>query len=129
MPPKPRLTVLAGRYTLHRLAAQADIPPEVTRSGFFAVTRTDEELSIVAPAGVAVPDARSDPGWACLKVAGPLDFGLVGILAGLSAALAEAGISIFALSTFDTDYILVKAEKLETAVKALEARGYEISGK
>jgi len=124
--PKPTLTILAGTFTIHRLAAQADIPQEVTRAGFFAITRTDEELSIVAPARIAVPSERSDPGWACLKVDGPLDFSLVGILSGLSTALAEAGISLFALSTFDTDYILVKAEKLAGACQALKARGYEV---
>ena len=69
--------------------------------------------------------ARED-GWRALRVAEPMDFGLTGVLAGISTVLAQAGISIFAVSTFDTDYILIKAENLGLAQTALEAGGYTI---
>jgi hypothetical protein len=93
---------------------------------FFSVTRTEEETSILCPEQYAPQDVRSEPGWRMLKVAGPLDFSLTGVLASLAVPLAEAGVSIFALSTFDTDYLLVRESQLETALCALTARGHEI---
>lgn len=91
------------------------------------VGKTDAEISVVCLT-VDVPHATltREDGWRALRVAGQMDFGLTGVLAGLSSTLAQAGISIFALSTFDTDYILVKAENLDLAVSALEARGYSV---
>ena len=89
--------------------------------------RTEDELSLVLPDSVEIESDRSDPGWACFKVEGPLEFGLVGILAGIASALAEAQIPIFALSTFDTDYILVKREQVEAAKEALTSVGYIIN--
>ena len=86
--------------------------------------RTSDELSLVLPESVEVESDKSDPGWACFKVEGPLEFGLVGILAGISSVLAEAKIAIFALSTFDTDYILVKRDQVEAAKEALGSAGY-----
>jgi hypothetical protein len=72
-------------------------------------------------------DVRCEPGWRALAVKGPLDFGLTGILASIAAPLAEAGISIFAISTFDTDYVLVKAERLDDAVEALRRAGHRFA--
>ena len=91
------------------------------------VGKTDAEISVVCLT-VDVPHATltREDGWRALRVAGQMDFGLTGVLAGLSSTLAQAGISIFALSTFDTDYILVKAENLDLAVSALEAKGYSV---
>ena len=117
------LTFLEGTFTIHRLASNAPIPTTALSSPFFAVTRTDEELSLVLPEAVEIESDKSDPGWACFKVVGPLDFGLVGVLAGISSMLAEAGGPIFALSTFDTDYILVKSDQLTLAVEALKQGG------
>jgi hypothetical protein len=90
------------------------------------VTRTDRELSVVCEEGAAPADTKREAGWRLLRVAGPLDFSLTGILAGIAAPLAEAGVSIFAVSTFDTDYIMVKQEDLAKALSALRAAGHAI---
>jgi len=110
-----------------KLDRKAAIPDWATGRGFFSVTRTADELSIVCaerdlPAGV-----KCERGWKGLKVEGPLDFSLTGILVSLAKPLADAGISIFAISTHDTDYLLVKAEDLEPAKRALTAAGHAIA--
>ena len=97
-------------------------------AGFFFIGETDEEVSLVCrtedtPANTL---ARED-GWRGFRVAGVLDFSLTGILAKLSAVLAEQGIGIFAVSTYNTDYILVKKEDLGRALAALAAAGYEVA--
>ncbi len=122
-----KLILLDGLYTVHRLAAEAGIPKQVFAAPFFSITRSDDELSIVVPAEVEVKSDKSEPGWAGLRVAGTLDFALVGILAEISATLAKAGLSIFAISTFDTDYIFVKTENLKAAREALTAAGHKVT--
>ena len=102
------------------------LPGWVWELPFWSITRTDSELSLVLPEENVLADWKSEPGWRGLMVLGPLDFSLVGILAALAAALAAAGIPIFALSTFDTDYLLVKEQDLFRAVEVLTASGYEI---
>jgi hypothetical protein len=120
------LTTLPEPLAVCRLAPDAAFPSWLAASGFLSIARTTEELSIVC-AEDAVPDAvRRESGWRALVVAGPLDFGLTGILASIAAPLAEAGISIFAISTFDTDYVLVKAERLDAAVEALIGAGHAV---
>ena len=90
---------------------------------FFA--RTDTEASLVCESEKIPPEAlRVEPDWRCLRVVGTLDFSLVGILAAIAGCLAEAGVAIFAVSTYDTDYILLKAGQLERAAAALTARGF-----
>jgi uncharacterized protein len=127
---KLTLSIPEGRLGVCRLETGSEIPAWVYGSIFFSVTQTPEELSVVCqessipanlPAGI-----RVEKGWNCLKVEGPLDFGLTGILAGISRILANKDISIFAISTYDTDYILVRETDLEYAVKALSEEGYEI---
>jgi hypothetical protein len=92
-----------------------------------AIIRTQEELSIVCEQENVPPDIRCERNWRAMKVAGPLDFALVGVLASLAGALADAGVSVFALSTYDTDYLLVKADTLERAIDALEAAGHRVA--
>lgn len=88
---------------------------------------TPDERSVVCPVECAPRSATAvEPGWRALCVTGTLDFGLVGILAGLSGALAAEGISLFAISTYDTDYLLVKAENLARGLEALKAAGYAV---
>jgi len=119
-----KLKLRNGDFSIHRLGASGEIPAEVFGCDFFHITRTDDALSIVCPSFLAINSQRCNTGWTCIEVLGPLDFSLTGILAKLSGILAEAEISIFAISTYDTDFILVKAEKTDPAVAALKAAGY-----
>ena len=117
---------MIGALAVCRLDATAEIPDWAMAGDFYSVTRTSDELSVVCAEG-NVPDViRCEKGWRGLKVEGPLDFALVGILAAIAGSLADAGISIFALGTFDTDYILVKADQYESAIAALAASGHTI---
>jgi len=120
------LTLLSQSFTIHRLSPDMEIPLPALRSPFLAITRTDDELSLVLPDSVEIESEKSEAGWACFKVEGPLEFGLVGVMAGIAGALAKAGVSIFALSTFDTDYILVKREQAQAAWGALVSAGYQV---
>ncbi|MCG6910877.1 MAG: ACT domain-containing protein [Deltaproteobacteria bacterium] len=124
MTPIP-FTLLKETFNIHRLPPDAAVPKGVLESPFFAVVRTREELSIVVPAAVKLAGTEREAGWAGIRVLGPLDFGLTGILAGMAGALAEEGISIFAVSTFDTDYILFKEAVTARAIEALTAAGYQ----
>ena len=118
-----KLALLYGKYTIHRLSPEEDIPSSVLKGDFFSITRTDDELSIICDTHLSVSSEKSEAGWACIKVLGPLDFALTGILAKISSVLAEAEISIFAVSTYDTDYILVKSKKLDIAKEVLKEVG------
>ena len=122
--PQLKLTVLPGAFCIHRLAPTATVPEEALAGEFSCICRTAEELSIVCADTHVLDSDRRDAGWSCLQVIGPLDFGMTGVLANLATLLANAGISIFAISTFDTDYILVKADKLARAVAVLEKGGH-----
>ena len=97
-----------------------------TRGAFYSITQSNEELSIVCSQGDVPSGVHAERGWRALKVKGPLDFGLTGILASLASPLAQAGISIFAVSTFDTDYVLVKQETLGEATQVLSSSGHEV---
>ncbi|MEA2573469.1 MAG: uncharacterized protein QOH93_767 [Chloroflexia bacterium] len=121
------LIVLPGTYAVCRLGGDAGVPEWATSGDFFSVTRTADELSVVCEQGVVPAGVVCEGDWRCLKVRGPLDFGLTGILASLAVPLAMSGISIFALSTYDTDYIMVKAADLERAVAALTGSGHSIT--
>ena len=109
-----------------RLPPDAAIPAWAAGGTFSSITRTPDELSIVCEERLAPDDGKSEGGWRALQVAGPLDFALVGILAAIAAPLAEAGVSIFAVSTFDTDYVLVKESNLARAIDALRDAGHEV---
>ena len=120
------LTVLPGVYTICRLPADAPVPEWAMKGDFYSVTRTQDELSIVCAQERVPGEVKHEPGWACLQVQGPLDFSLTGILASLASPLAAAGISFFAISTFDTDYLLVKKEALAQSIDALSQAGHRI---
>ena len=94
---------------------------------FYFIGKTDEEISLVCLTADAPNNTvERDDGWKCFRIRGILDFSLIGILSAISAVLAENGIGIFAISTFNTDYILVKAENFEKAIKVLSQKGYDI---
>jgi len=114
-----KLSALAPTFAVCRLDAKALIPEWATRGIFFSVSRTDEELSIVCEEALVPDGIRCEKNWRALKVAGPLDFALTGILASIANPLAAAGISLFAVSTFDTDYVLVKIQDFERASSIL----------
>ena len=119
------LLLLDGTFAVCRLGPDAPPPPWASAGPFLSVTRTAEGLSVVCLQD-AVPEAVAcERGWRCLRVAGTMPFSVVGVLS-LTAPLAEAGISVFAISTFDTDYLLVKAEDLAAAVEVLRQRGHTI---
>lgn len=127
--PNPQLhvDVLGETLAIHRLPPDAHVPKPVLEQGFYAVVRTTDELSIVCAAHIPVESLATAAGWRGLKVRGPLDLALTGILAHLSRILADAGIAIFAVSTFDTDYVLVPAAKLAIAIDALRTNGVAVS--
>ena len=118
------LTVMPARFAICRLAPDAPLPAWATAGDLASFTRTPEELSIVCRQSTMPEDMVAERGWRCIKVEGPLDFSLVGILASLTTPLAEAGVSVFALSTYLTDYLLVREDDLGRAVDALNSRGH-----
>jgi hypothetical protein len=120
------LRTLAGELAVCRLPTDAPAPAPGA-GALWSVTRTADELSIVCPVADAPAGAEVEGGWRALKVAGPLDFALTGILAAIAAPLAEAGVSIFAVSTYDTDYVLVRDAALPAAAAALRRAGHDVS--
>jgi hypothetical protein len=122
-----KFSIIEGHFTIHRLKPGSAIPKGVTASPFYSISGSAEELTIVAPDVVWMESEKADPDWSCLKVNGPLDFDEIGILSGITTALAKAEISVFAVSTFDTDYILVKHEKLQQAKEVLSAEGHKFA--
>lgn len=122
-----KLKVLEGTFSIARFPATAKIPSLQSRA-FCSVTRTKDELSIVCETDLLPPGAiQRDDGWSCLQVDGILDFDLTGVLSSLSQPLANAEVSLFAVSTFNTDYILVKKILLEKARSALIRSGFQFS--
>jgi hypothetical protein len=121
-----RLSVLEGRLAVCRIDPALEIPAWATSAPFFCVTRTPDELSIVCPEERVPEGVTCERGWRAFKLEGPFGFGLVGVLASVAAPLAESGVGILAIATYDTDYVLVKEEQLGLAMAALRERGYEV---
>ena len=119
------LSILDETYIIHKLAQSTNLPEELIECEFSSLSNSQEEMSLVCPEQMLIQSENSSPNWKCLKVAGPLDLNLTGILAGLSDTLANAKISIFAISTFETDYVLIQKQVLETAKSALKSAGYK----
>jgi hypothetical protein len=119
-----QLTVLPGFFAIVRLAADAPLPSWASAGNFFSVTRTSDELSVVCLATQVPSSLPAETGWRALKVHGPFALLEIGVLAALAAALAHAKVSLFAISTFDTDYLLVSGKSLKAAVAALRAAGH-----
>ena len=124
--PRLSLTLLLQRSALCRLDAQAPWPDWAQGPGLVSLTRTEEELSLICPQDRLPPGLTAQKDWRCFKVGGPLDPNQTGVLAALAVPLAQAGVSLLAVSTFETDYILVKEEDLTQAVQALERVGHHL---
>jgi hypothetical protein len=120
-----RLNTIAGTFAVARLAPDAPLPAWI-RGAFTSITRTADELSIVCDDDAVPIDVKAERGWRALRIEGPIPFEMVGVAAALLTPLAEARISIFLVSTFDTDYLLVKADVFARAVDVLREAGYEI---
>lgn len=123
---KLTMKLLNEKYSVCRLDKDNAIPIWALQGNFFSITKTLDELSIVCLQKNIPNDIRCEKDWRILKVEGPLDFSLVGILASISSLMAEAQISIFALSTYDTDYILVKENNIDSAISTLIKHNYDV---
>lgn len=123
---KLTLEVLSDTLGVCKLDTKQPIPPWAYQGRFFSITKTMEELSIICSEKNIPEFVLCERDWKAFKVQGTLDFGLVGILAKLTTAFAEAGLGIFAISTYNTDYILVKAKDFDCAVHALRNDGHKI---
>jgi len=121
------LTLEDGHLSVCRLDADTSWP-EPGAPGIWSVTRTADELSVVCPQGQEPDGARVEPGWRVFRVAGPLAFDLVGVVASLATPLANAGVGIFIVSTFDTDLLLVKEADIDRALSALRSAGHVVHG-
>ena len=129
MAPLPGLTLelLAERLAIIRLSPDADMPQLPLGGSLLSLTVTRDEISIVCSEDVAPDGGERESGWRALRVVGDLDFALIGIMAALSGTLATAGVSLFALSTYTTDYFLVRETDLGQAVMALRSAGYTVN--
>jgi hypothetical protein len=113
------LLILDDRLAVCRLDRGDGVPSWATRGDFFSITRTLDELAVVCPESIVPEGVGAERGWRALRVSGIVDFSLVGILANLAVPPAEAEIRLFALSTFDTDFVLLMEDDLGRAVEAL----------
>ena len=120
------LSLLAETFTVCHLAHDAALPEWATQGQFFSVTRTGDELSVIAEATFVPEPLRAEVDWRVMKVHGPFDFSEVGVLAALAAPLAAAGVSVFSISTFDTDYLLVRCDQLREAVAGLRNASHTV---
>jgi uncharacterized protein len=120
------ISLLPGQFAVCRLSANAPSPDWARPGSLLAYIHTPEEFSVVCQECYVPTEVKAERGWRTLKVHGPLDFSLVGVLASLTAVLAEASVSVFVLSTYETDYVLVKEKQLEQAVQALRQAGYTV---
>jgi uncharacterized protein len=120
------LFLLPETFTICRLAADAVVPAWAAQGQFFSITRTSDELSVIAETALVPERLRTEVSWRVMKVHGPFDLSEVGVLASLVAPLAAAGVSVFTISTSDTDYLLVQSIQLLEAVTTLRNAGHTV---
>lgn len=121
------LLIVPGEFAICKLEKDGAVPAWATSGDLLSITRTSDELSVICLQSVVPTGVRCERNWRCLRVAGPIPITVVGVLASLVTPLAEAGISAFAISTFDTDYLMVKEQDFEKALAALQRAGQSIS--
>jgi hypothetical protein len=124
---KQTLKVLEETFAIHSLDVDNDIPANVLKCKLFFIGKTLDELSIVVPQSLTIPAIETDFDWRVLEVLGPLNLTLVGIMSEISGVLAKANVSIFVVSTFETDFVLVKNSQLDDAKSALKNAGYRFT--
>lgn len=120
------LSILPAIFAICRLDKNAEIPEWAQKGDFISITRTSSELSLVSLQSAVPAGVVCDREWRCLKVEGILDFSMVGVLVSLIAPLARASVSIFAVATYDTDYLLIQEKDLERAIQVLSDKGHTI---
>jgi uncharacterized protein len=123
---KQTLQLHSTVLSIHSLDVDSDIPAALLKQSLFFISKTHDELSIVCPSHFIINSLDTEPDWQALEVVGPLGFSLTGIMANISGVLARADVSIFSISTYDTDYILVKKHTAGLAIKALKKDGYNV---
>lgn len=117
---------LPGLYAVVRLACEESIPDWATKGDFTSITRTADELSVVCPADNLPPEIHSPERWNCLKLEGPFPFSLTGVLLAFIEPLSTNGVPIFAISTYDTDYVLIPEKRMGGVVDLLGQAGHEL---
>ena len=122
-----KLSLLKDMYAICVYPHIASIPEWALMTSLCSITRTEKELTIVCPQSVVPPGCECDKNWRCFRIDGSFDFNQIGVISSLATPLAEGGISIFVVSTYDTDYILVKEEKVEHAITVLTNDGHLIT--
>jgi hypothetical protein len=125
--PNISMRLLSDVYGVCRMDKNDPIPEWIEDSRFYSVTKTMEELSVVCPQNRIPDHIKCEKGWRILKVEGTLEFSLIGILSFISTVLANNGISIFAISTYDTDYILIKEKDTDKVISVLTSENYSES--
>lgn len=125
--PKQILEVLPDTFAIHRLDIDKDIPASVLACDVYFIGKTYDKLSIVVPQNITIDADETDNDWRVLEILGPLNLSMVGIMADIGGVLANAKISIFVVSTFETDYFLVKSDTLDAAVEALRKAQYKVN--
>ncbi|MDN3482006.1 ACT domain-containing protein [Arthrobacter sp. APC 3897] len=128
IPPAVSLTLLPDHLSIYRFDPVTPLSEIGQPSGVWSITRTQRELSVVAEENSCLAADDVDPGWRCLYVDGPIPFDLAGVVAGLTAAVAQQGLPVFVLSTFDSDLLLLRGKYLDQSLRALRDKGYLISG-
>jgi hypothetical protein len=122
------LLEVVGRFAVCKMPPGTAIPAWATAGDVFSLTRTLEELSVVCRQELVPDGTQAEVGWRCLRVAGAMPFTLVGVLASLTVPVAAVGVGVFAVSTFDTDYLFIKEAEFATAVAALMQAGHTVKG-
>ena len=119
-------TLLPDTFAVVRMPPASAIPRWAEGGPFVSMTRTESELSIVCRETSVPAGTHADRGWQCLRVEGPIPLNTVGIAAEFTSVLAKANVSVFPIATYDTDYVLVKRDRIEAAIDALRAAGHSV---
>lgn len=123
-----RFVLRPESFCIHRLPPDRQLSLDrFSAASWYSVTRTNDELSVIAPDDIDLGPGDRQSGWSCLEIADILDFATVGVIAGISRVLADATVSIFTVSTYNTDYILIRTSDVDTAVRALTAAGHFVN--
>lgn len=123
---KQTLAVIADTFSIHSLAVDSPIPSQVFSASIYFIGKTHDELSIAVPDSISIDSDDCDNDWRVLEVLGPLELSLVGIMSQIGSVLAAARVSIFVVSTFETDYFMVKQRDLDLAITSLQNDGYKV---